>query len=148
MNKECIGRPMEILLVEDSLMFARIAIEALRKSDIRHRMTLVVDGQEATDFLQRVGRFARAPRPDLVLLDLGLPKKDGRSVLAEVKADEELRDIPVVVVTGSEDEADLERSRLLGVDGYMTKPVDLDQFLSLIKRLRHAWHSDIALPAL
>jgi CheY-like chemotaxis protein len=139
---------MEILLVEDSLMFARITIEALKKGDIRHRLTLVVDGEEAMEFLHRQGRFARAPRPDLVLLDLGLPKKDGREVLAEIKEDEVLREIPVVVVTGSEDEADMERSHLLGVDGYMTKPVDLDQFLTLVKALRHAWHSDIALPAM
>jgi CheY-like chemotaxis protein len=148
MKKDCVGRPMEILLIEDSLVFAQITIEALKQGAIRHRLTLVVDGQEAMDFLQRVGRFARAPRPDLVLLDLGLPKKDGREVLAEIKEDAVLREIPVVVVTSSDDEADMQRSRLLGVDGYMTKPVDLEQFLGLIRDLRHAWHSDIALPAL
>jgi CheY-like chemotaxis protein len=139
---------MEILLVEDSLVFARITIEALKRGEVRHRLTLVVDGEEALDFLHRRQRFARAPRPDLVLLDLGLPKKDGREVLAEIKADENLREIPVVVVTSSDDESDMERSRLLGVDGYMTKPVDLEQFLALVRQLRHAWHSDIALPAI
>lgn len=148
MTDSCVGRPMEILLVEDSLVFARVAIEALKRGQLRHRLTLVLDGEEALEFLRRDGKFARAPRPDLVLLDLGLPKKDGREVLNEIKSDDSLKEIPVVVVTGSDDEADVRQSQLLGVDGYMTKPIDLKQFLAVVKRLKNSWHSDIALPAL
>src|SRR5438876_10097243 len=94
----------------------------------KHRCTLVVDGEEATNYLQRRGIFARAPRPDLILLDLALPKKDGREVLAEIRRDEVLCDIPVVVMTGSTDEADKAHVELLSVESYLIKPVNLEKF--------------------
>src|SRR6185437_4800433 len=99
MSSQTIGRPMEILLVEDGLVDARVTIAALRKGMIQHRLTLNRDGLEAMEFLRQEGKFARAPRPDLILLALCLPKKDGREVLAEIKADDSLRSIPVVVMT-------------------------------------------------
>jgi chemotaxis family two-component system response regulator Rcp1 len=142
------GRSMEILLVEDSLVFARITIAALKKGELSHRLTLVVDGVEALEFLRREGKFARAPRPDLVLLDLGLPKKDGREVLAEIKADDGLNSIPVVVMTASEHEEDIRECERLGVDAYITKPVDLSKFIDLVKQLKNAWSDDLALPVL
>src|SRR5205823_10739793 len=98
MSRETVGRPMEILLVEDSLSDARLAIESLREGQIVHRLTLVRNGLEAMEFLRQEGRFARAPRPDLILLDLELPGKNGRDVLAEVKADYDLMKVPVVVL--------------------------------------------------
>lgn len=142
------GRSMEILLVEDSLVFARITIGALQKGNVSHRLTLVCDGVEALEFLRRDGKFARAPRPDLVLLDLGLPKKDGREVLAEIKADDDLRAIPVVVMTASDDQQDMLECERLGVDSYITKPVDLDKFIALVKQLKNSWSADLILPAL
>lgn len=138
---------MEILLVEDSLVFARITIGALKKGGVSHRLTLVVDGVEALEFLRRQGPFSRAPRPDLVLLDLGLPKKDGKAVLAEIRADEELRTIPVVVMTASDDQHDMEECERLGVDCYINKPVDLDKFIGLVKQLKNSWSADLILPA-
>src|SRR5580704_10029278 len=106
MMQETIGRPMEILLVEDNLSDARLAIESLREGQIKHRLTLICDGEEALEFLHREGRFARAPRPDLILLDLQLPKKGGREVLEDIKLDEALRSIPVVVLTASNPRGD------------------------------------------
>ena len=142
------GRSMEILLVEDSLVFARITIAALKKGGLSHRLTLVVDGVEALEFLRREGKFARAPRPDLVLLDLGLPKKDGREVLAEIKSDDNLSSIPVVIMTASEHEEDIRECERLGVDAYITKPVDLGKFIDLVKQLKNAWSDDLVLPVL
>jgi CheY-like chemotaxis protein len=119
MAREIGGRPMEVLLVEDNLADAGLAIEALRVGYVRHRLTLCVNGVEAMEFLRQQGVFQRAPRPDLVLLDLGLPKKDGREVLAEIRADAGLKDIPVIVLTASLADADYLRSQSLGVDGYI-----------------------------
>lgn len=126
----------EILLVEDSMVDARFTMASLKKSEIPHRLTLVRDGEEAMAFLLRVGVFARAPKPNLILLDLRLPKKDGQEVLFEIRADDELTSIPVVVLTTSRDDADRVECELLGVDGYITKPVDLDKFLALIRELK------------
>ena len=137
---------MEILLVEDSLTSACFTIGALKKGNIQHRLTWLSDGEEALEFLYRRRKFARAPRPDLILLDLGLPKKDGREVLAEIKADEDLREIPVVVLTASTAQEDISSSELLQVESYMTKPVDLEKFLKLVKDLSRFWHADMILP--
>jgi CheY-like chemotaxis protein len=147
MVDELIGRPMEILLVEDNLADARLAIEALRDGCVKHRLTLVRDGCEALEFLNREGRFSRAPRPDLILLDLELPRKDGREVLSEVKSDFELKEIAVVILTASKDDEDRLRSQLLHVDSYMTKPVNLDQFLRVVRELKKYWLADVILPA-
>jgi CheY-like chemotaxis protein len=140
------GRPMEILLVEDNLVDARFAITALEKGQISHRLTLTRDGQEALEFLKREGRFARAPRPDLVLLDLRLPRVDGLQVLDWIKHDFP-GNLPVVVMTSSEDEGDLCEAQSLGAEHYITKPVNLEKFLSIVKRFKHAWHPDVILPA-
>jgi two-component system, chemotaxis family, response regulator Rcp1 len=147
MRRETVGRPMEILLVEDNRMDAHFAIHALEKANFKHRCTLVVNGEEALDYLQRRAIFARAPRPDLILLDLGLPKKDGREVLSEIRADENLREIPVVVLTGSTDEADIAHTQLLQVESYLNKPVDLGKFLDVIRELKRFWMHGVILPA-
>jgi chemotaxis family two-component system response regulator Rcp1 len=148
MPRDTIGRPMEILLVEDSLVDARLAIGALKNGQIKHRLTLILDGEEAMEFLRREGRFARAPRPDLVLLDLHLPLKGGLDVLADIRDDYELRDLPVVILTGSQDEEDKLRCEMLHVDSYMVKPVDFEKFLGVVRKLKTHWHADLILPPL
>ena len=147
MSNQLVGRPMEILLVEDSLMDARVTIEALRDGHVQHRLTLVRDGEEAIHFLRQEGRFARAPRPDLILLDLMLPKKTGLEVLAELQENFELKQIPVVVLTASENEADRSRCAFFDVDSYITKPVNLDKFLNVIKELKRCWREDVIVPS-
>jgi two-component system, chemotaxis family, response regulator Rcp1 len=147
MRNDLVGRPMEVLLVEDNRMDAHFAIRALEKANFKHRCTLVVNGEEAINYLQRQGIFARAPRPDLILLDLGLPKKDGREVLAEIRADEALREIPVVVLTGSTDEADMAHTQMLQVESYLMKPVDLNKFLDVVRELKRFWHQGVILPS-
>ncbi len=139
---------MEILLVEDALVDARLAIGALRQSDFRHRLTLVRDGEEALEFVLRHGKFAQAPRPDLILLDLMLPKKSGLEVLDEIKQHEELKDIPVVIMTASEAEDDRVRCDTMKVDGYVTKPVNFEKFLELVQKLKRFWLDDVILPTL
>ena len=141
-----IGRPMEILLIEDSLTAARVTMGALRNGQIKHRLTWLSDGNEALEFLFQRGKYVRAPRPDLVLLDLGLPGRDGREVLAEIRGEENLRTIPVVVMTASTDEHDLAASEQLAVECYLTKPVDLAKFLFVIGELRRFWQADMILP--
>lgn len=147
MRSDAVGRPMDILLVEDNWDDARLAYELLRGGEIPHRMTWLWDGEEALEFLHRRGKFSRVPHPDLILLDLGLPKVDGREVLAEVKSHAELCDIPVVVMTASKDHEDILRSEQLQVDGYVAKPVDLEKFIHLVRDLRRFWHADLMLPA-
>jgi len=146
MNNNAVGRPMEILLLEDSLTAARLTISALRKCGIPHRMTWLSDGEDALGFLFRRGRFTRAPRPDLILLDLGLPGRDGREVLAEIRAVEEFQSVPVVVLTASTRREDVLETERLHVEGYLTKPVDITRFLQLIRDLAQFWHADMILP--
>lgn len=146
MKNDTVGRPMEILLLEDSLDDARLTFEALKEGDVLCRLTWLRDGEEAMEFLERRAKFSHAPRPDLILLDLGLPKKDGREVLAEVKSGGDLQSIPVVVMTSSRAHEDLLKSELLQVEGYMLKPVDLDKFLWLVKELKRFWLADVILP--
>jgi CheY-like chemotaxis protein len=138
---------MEILLVEDGLVDARVTIAALKKGQIQHRLTLISDGQEALEFLRQEGKFARAPRPDLILLDLCLPKLDGRQLLSEIKSDLDLKSIPVVIMTGSDDEEDRLQSESLGVDSFITKPIDMDKFLTVVRQLRRFLHADLILPS-
>ena len=147
MSNHLVGRPMEILLVEDGLMDARVTIEALREAGIQHRLTLVRDGEEALAFLSRTGRFARAPRPDLILLDLMLPKKGGVEVLTEIRENGGLKNIPVVVLTASEADEDKLRCELLEVDSYIHKPVNLQKFLAVIRQLKRFWLDDVVLPS-
>ena len=139
MLRETVGRPMEILLVEDSVPAARLAMGALKKAQFEHRLTWLRDGQEASSFLHQQGVFSKAPRPDLILLDLGLPEKDGRELLTETRANDDLREIPIVVMTASTDETDRSDSKKLDVEGYLVKPVELSKFLKLIRRLKHLW---------
>ena len=132
MSRTAVGRPMEILLVEDNLEDARVTIEALKQEKICCRVSLVRDGEEAMDFLKRSGVFARAPRPDLILLDMELPKKDGRQVLLEIRSSEGLQGIPVVILTGSMVHRAVLQGLKLRVDGFMTKPVSVAELLAVV----------------
>lgn len=138
---------MEILLVEDGLLDARLTIDALKGGNLQHRLTLVRDGAEALEFLKKQGRFARAPTPDLVLLDLMLPKKTGLEVLAELRSDTEFQELPVVVLTASEDEEDRNSCERFHVDSYIPKPVNLEKFLNIVKELKRCWRDDVILPS-
>src|SRR5919202_5278493 len=141
-----VGRPIEILLVEDNPGDVRLAIEALRESKVRNILHVARDGVEALAFLRREDSHADAPRPDLVLLDLNLPRKDGREVLAEIKADPDLHTIPVVILTTSRAEQDVLRSYELQANCYITKPVDLDQFITVVKSIEDFWLTIVTLP--
>jgi len=138
MEPTAVGSRMEILLVEDNLEDARVTLVALHQGDIRCRVTLVCDGVEAMSFLRREGIFARAPMPHLVLLDMELPKKDGRQVLEEIRSDEDLREMPVIVLTASRVHQAVLQAQNLHVDAYMTKPVSLEQFIHAVKSLRRS----------
>jgi CheY-like chemotaxis protein len=148
MTQAFYGRPMEILLVEDSQPDACATMKALKEGKIRHRLSLAVNGEEALLFLRREQHFARAPRPDLILLDLGLPRLDGRQLLAEVRGDERLREVPVVVTTSSPEHEEMIRNEHLQVEDYITKPIDFAAFIELIKRLKSHLHDDVILPVL
>jgi two-component system, chemotaxis family, response regulator Rcp1 len=141
-----IGRPMEVLLVEDDLEDAGMTIDALHQGDVPCRINLVRDGEEALEFVFRRGRFRRAPLPDLILLDLGLPKLNGRDVLAQIKADETLARIPVVILTSSPTHREILEQENLHVESYLTKPVDFDQFRSVVKSLRKYMLADVLIP--
>ncbi len=141
------GRPIEILLVEDNAGDARLTVEILKDAKVRNNLSRVADGVEALEYLRRGGRYSQAPRPDLILLDLNLPRKDGREVLAEIKADDNLRRIPVVVLTTSDAEEDILRAYNLNANCYVTKPVDLDQFLRVVKTIKEFWLTIVKLPA-
>jgi len=140
------GQPVEILLVEDNEGDARLAREAMLESKMRNTLHHVSDGEEAMAFLHRVGKYAHAPRPSLILLDLNLPKKDGREVLAEIKSDDELRNIPVVVLTQSSAEEDILASYDLHANCYITKPVDLTQFIKVVRSIDDFWLTIVRLP--
>lgn len=146
MQRETVGRAMEILLVEDSVPAAKLAMGGVKRGDFEHRLTWLRDGQEASDFLHQTGLFAQAPQPDLILLDLGLPGKDGRELLREIRADEQLKDIPVVILTASTDQTDIVRSENLKVEGYLIKPLDLEKFLKLVRKLKRFWKEDMIVP--
>ena len=138
--------PIEILLVEDNPGDARLAVEALRESKVRNNLYHVKDGVEAMDFLRRRGEYAGGIVPDLVLLDLNLPRKDGREVLEEIKEDPELKLIPVVVLTTSEAERDLVRTYDLHANAYVVKPIDLDQFVEVVRGIKDFWLTIVKLP--
>lgn len=139
-------RPVDILLVEDTPADVRLTREALKEAKVLNTLYVVEDGVEAMNFLHRKGKYADMPRPDLILLDLNLPKKDGREVLAEVKEDDNLKRIPVVVLTTSRAEEDIIRSYNLHANAYVSKPVDLTQFLKVVRSLEQFWLAVVTLP--
>jgi two-component system, chemotaxis family, response regulator Rcp1 len=141
-----LDRPIEILLVEDNPGDIRLTLELFKDSKIPNKISAVKDGVEAMEFLRQKGEFVSAKRPDLILLDLNLPKKNGREVLTEVKADENLRRIPVIVLTGSQAEEDIVKSYNLFANCYISKPVDLDHFVEVIKTIQEFWFSVVTLP--
>jgi chemotaxis family two-component system response regulator Rcp1 len=138
--------PIEILLVEDNLGDANLAREALENSKVINHLSVVGDGEAALAYLRRQGKYADAPRPDLILLDLNLPKKDGREVLAEIKADDVLKCIPVVILTTSEAEEDILKTYNLHANCYITKPIDLIQFLKVVQAIEDFWLTIVRLP--
>lgn len=140
------GKPITILFVEDNPGDVRLTQEALKDEKLAVSMHVVQDGIEAMAFLRREGEYADAPRPDLILLDLNLPRKDGREVLAEVKTDDELKHIPVVVLTSSEAETDVVKCYDLHANCYVTKPVDLEQFSTVVKTIENFWFTIVRLP--
>jgi len=140
------GAPLEVLLVEDSPGDVRLTREALRDTNGSIHLNVATDGAEAMAVLRREGRHGNAPRPDLILLDLNLPKMDGREVLARIKKDALLKTIPTVILTTSEAEADIERSYQLQANCYVTKPVQLDEFESLVKSITDFWLTKVKLP--
>ena len=137
---------VEILLVEDNLGDIRLTQVALKDSKIANTLNVVKDGVDALAYLRREGPFANAVRPDIILLDLNLPRKDGREVLEEIKADESLRRIPVVVLTTSSADEDIIRSYNLHANCFITKPVDLNSFVTIVKSIEHFWFQIVKLP--
>ena len=140
------GKPIEILLIEDNPGDVRLTKEVLMEGKVRNNLQVVGDGVEAMAFLRRENNYAEAPRPDLILLDLNLPKKDGREVLQEIKADHQLRRIPVVVLTTSAADEDILRSYDLSANCYVTKPVDLYQFIKVVRSIEAFWLTIVSLP--
>jgi CheY-like chemotaxis protein len=139
-------RPIHILLIEDNPADVRLTREALTEAKVLNTLHVMVDGVAALAFLRREGRYADSPRPDLILLDLNLPKKDGREVLAEIKIDDALNLIPVVVLTTSSAEEDIMRTYKLHANAYVTKPVDFKQFLRVISAIEQFWLAVVTLP--
>jgi CheY-like chemotaxis protein len=139
-------KSINILLVEDNPGDADLASEALDSSKMNNALHVVDDGEKAMAFLRREGPYSKAPRPDLILLDLNLPKKDGRQVLAEIKSAENLKRIPVVILTTSQAEEDVLKTYDLHANCYITKPIDLNQFLHVVRSIENFWLSIVVLP--
>jgi two-component system, chemotaxis family, response regulator Rcp1 len=139
-------KPIEILLVEDNPGDARLAVEAMKESKFKNTLHHVEDGINALDFLHKRGKYINSPRPDLILLDLNLPKKDGREVLAEIKSDPELKRIPIVILTISKAEEDILKSYNLHANCFITKPLDIDQFILVVKSIEDFWLTIVKLP--
>lgn len=140
------GNPAIILLVEDNEGDARLAIEALKDSNISNELHHVKDGVEAMQFLKKEGEYQNAPRPDIVLLDLNMPRMDGRAVLEEISKEPDLVNIPVIVLTTSNSENDIIKSYSLNANCYISKPVDFEQFIDVIKAIENFWFSIVSLP--
>ena len=146
MSSHRLVKPIEILLVEDNPGDVDLAREALEGSKFHNDLHVVEDGEKAMAFLRREGPYADAPRPGLILLDLNLPRKDGRQVLAEIKSDDNLRRIPVVILTTSRAEEDVIKSYDLHANCFITKPIDLSQFLNVVRAIEDFWLSIVVLP--
>jgi CheY-like chemotaxis protein len=141
------GRPIEILLVEDNPGDVRLTIEAFKEAKVCNKLNVVEDGEEAISYLRNEGKYSNAPIPDLVLLDLNLPKKDGREVLSEIKNDSLLKKIPVIILTTSQAEEDVLKSYELNANCYVSKPVEFKQFLNVIRSVEDFWLSVVKLPS-
>lgn len=139
-------KSIDILLIEDNPGDVDLAREALENSKMNNTLYVVEDGEEAMDFLYKQGQYTQVPRPDLIILDLNLPKKDGREVLAEIKSDDTLRRIPVVILTTSKAEEDVLKTYNLHANCYVTKPLDLDRFLHVVRSIQNFWLSIVVLP--
>jgi CheY-like chemotaxis protein len=139
-------RPVEILLVEDNPADVRLTQEVFKEGKVRNQLSVAWDGEEALAMLRREGRFADATRPDIILLDLNLPRKDGRQVLAEIKSDPDLMRIPVVILTTSQAESDLLQSYNLHANCYIVKPVELDHFIDVVRQVEGFWLQIVKLP--
>ncbi|HTA42607.1 MAG TPA: response regulator [Bryobacteraceae bacterium] len=139
-------RPIEILMIEDNPGDVRLTQEALKTGRVLNHLAVARDGMEAMEYLHRTGPFGNACCPDLILLDLNLPRKDGREVLAEIKADERLKHVPVVVLTTSKTEEDILRSYKLHANCYVTKPIDFSQFVSVVRSIEDFWFTVVKLP--
>jgi len=146
MNVQVFGRPVEILLVEDNAGDVRLTEEALKENKVCNNLNVVSDGEEAMSFLRREGKYTQMPHPDLILLDLNLPKKDGREVLAEIKSDDDLKRIPVVILTTSKAEEDIIKTYDLHANCYVTKPVGFEQFVTVVKSIEKFWLNIVVLP--
>jgi len=140
------ARPIEILLIEDSPSDTELTVEALKEAKVRNSLSVVEDGVQAIEFLRHQGVYADAPRPDLILLDLNLPRKDGREVLAEIKTDPKLKHIPVIILTSSKAETDILKTYDLHANCYITKPLEFDHFLRVFKSIEDFWLSVVTLP--
>ena len=139
-------KPIEILLAEDNPGDARLTVEGFKDAKVKNNITIVEDGIEALAYLRHEGEHAKVQLPDLILLDLNMPKKDGREVLAEIKADERLRHIPVLVFTVSNAEKDILTAYNLQANAFITKPIDLDEFIAVVKSLEQFWLTIVKLP--
>lgn len=146
MNIDSLGRPANFLLVEDNPGDVRLTQEALKSHKVQNNLHVVTDGEEAMAFLRKQGKYKDAPRPDIILLDLNLPKKDGREVLAEIKSDQNLKTIPVVIISSSEAEQDIIKSYDLNANCYVTKPVNFDQFIKVVQSINEFWLTIVKLP--
>ncbi len=147
MKSEASTKPIDILLVEDNPGDVRLTREALKEGKVLNNLMVAQDGMEALALLKREGEFANVVRPDIILLDLNLPKMDGREVLAEIKIDPSLRRIPVVILTTSKAEEDILKTYDLHANCYITKPVDLDQFITVVKSIEDFWFTIVKLPS-
>ena len=146
MNSRSNVKDIEILLVEDNPGDVRLTMEALKDCKMRNTLYVVEDGEEALSFLYKKGKYADAPHPDLILLDLNLPKKNGKEVLSEIKENPNLKRIPVVILTTSKAEEDILKTYDLHANCYITKPVDFDQFISVVRKIEDFWFSIVKLP--
>jgi CheY-like chemotaxis protein len=140
------GRAIDVLLVEDNPADVRLTEETLKESKVKINLNVAIDGQEATDFLHKNGRFTDAPRPDVILLDLNLPKKDGRQVLKEIKEDPKLKCIPIVIITSSKAEEDVVKTYDLHANCYVVKPINLEQFSKIVRTIEEFWFKIVKLP--
>lgn len=145
-DSRVLGKPVEILMVEDNPGDIRLTVEALKETKLNNNLTTVKNGVEALAYLRQQGDYADAPRPDLILLDLNLPKKDGREVLEEIKLDKDLGRIPVVILTTSQAEEDILKTYDLHANCYISKPVDLEQFTQVVQSIEFFWLTIVKLP--